>query len=90
MAVTVGSRGQGRAERATAGTCYHFQFSSHTELVFVMRAELMRGGLQHEDTSQAGLGEDTAVKVKVLAPQVSRWSVDSTGMAPGTQATVSI
>ena len=48
--------GTGRAERATAGTCYHFQFSSHTELVFVMRAELMRGGLQHEDTSQQAAG----------------------------------
>ncbi len=55
-----------------------------------MRAELMRGGLQHEDTAARLLGEHTAVKVKVLSPQVSRWSVDSTGMAPGTLATVSI
>ena len=82
MAVTVGSRE--RAERATAGTCDHFQFSSHTELVFVTRAELMRGGLHHEDTRHS------AVKVKVSPPQVSRWSVGSAEMAPGTRATVSI
>ena len=34
----------------------------------------MRGGLQHEDTGQAG---EDIVKVKVLAPLVSRWSVES-------------
>ena len=56
--------GTGRAERATAGTCYHFQFSSHTELVFVMRAELMRGGLQHEDT---------AARVKTLLSRSRCW-----------------
>ena len=51
------------------------------------QGELMRGGLQHEDTSQAGW---THCQGQGVGPRVSRWSVESKMMAPSTRDCVNM